>query len=466
MTHVSFRKTLFIFRRDLRLEDNIGLNYALENSKKVIPCFIFNPEQIDHNPYRSDACLQFMIESLEDLENKLREKGGKLYLFYGNPIEVIDTCIKKLDVEAVMVNRDYTPFSKDRDQKIESLCRNHQIPFFTFDDALLHAPEDTLKKDGTPFKIFTPFYRQALKCEVQRPTTSSHNRYFSELVDFSLSPTIYQTILPKRSSKLPVKGGRDAGKLILQSIKNFSKYDFERDFPAFHKTSLLSAYLKFTVFSPREVYTYILGHFSKDHALIRSLYWRDFFTSIAFFFPHVFKGAFHAKYDQLEWNNDHEAFQKWQMGKTGFPVIDAGMRQLNQTGFMHNRVRMIVASFLTKDLHLNWQWGEKYFAQKLIDYDPAVNNGNWQWAASTGCDAQPYFRIFNPWNQQKKFDPECGYIKEWIPELRHLTPPVIHNWHNAETAADYPSPMVDHALEAKKALALYKRILLSKKSSP
>ena len=431
------QKALFIFRRDLRLEDNTGLIYALKNADQVIPCFIFTPEQIDYNPYKGDPALQFMKGALHDLQQTLQ---GKLYFFHGKPEVIVDKCIRELHVDGVVVNRDYTPYSLQRDEKISRLCKKHQIPFFSFDDALLHPPEETLKKNGTPYTIFTPYYRNASQLPVLPPQKNQHAHYFTGSIPFS------------SQEKIRSKGGRTEGLKILKSLKKFSTYRKERDFPYLEATTLLSPHLKFTTLSPREVYAAILKQLGPHSELLRALYWRDFFTTIAFFFPHVFKGAFHQKFNRLQWSTDKTAFRRWCEGKTGFPIIDAGMRQLNATGFMHNRVRMIAATFLVKDLHLNWQWGEKYFAQHLIDYDPAVNNGNWQWVASTGCDAQPYFRIFNPWTQAKKFDPDSTYIKKWIPELAHLSAKEIHNWESAKPHESYPPPMINHSQEAKKAL--------------
>lgn len=451
-----YQRTLFIFRRDLRVEDNTGLNFALEHSKSVIPCFIFTPEQIEHNPYRSDHCLQFMIESLEDLERQLELKKGHLFLFYGKPEDVVKQCIERLGVDAVVVNKDYTPYSLARDQQIASICDSYQTLFHSFDDALLHPPEDTLKSNGKPYAVFTPFFRNALKMEVKQPVTNKKQGFFNEDIAFEKTKNIYDEILPKRSTSQVVTGGRESALKCLSHLSKFSHYAQLRDIPSANGTTHLSPYLKFTVCSPREIYYAICNQLGKDHDLIRQLYWRDFFTSIAYFFPHVFQGAFHSKYDKIAWSYDEERFKLWCEGRTGFPIIDAGMREMNATGFMHNRVRMVVASFLTKDLHIDWRWGEKYFAQKLIDYDPAVNNGNWQWAASTGCDAQPYFRIFNPWNQQKKFDPDCIYIKQWIPELRSFEPKVLHEWFKeAHHCSVYPKPIVDHSIESKATLKMY-----------
>jgi deoxyribodipyrimidine photo-lyase len=407
--------SLFIFRRDLRLEDNTGLIAALQASEKVIPAFIFTPEQIDHNPYKSEHCLNFMLESLADLDQQLKKKGSRLYLFKGEVDEVVHKCITKLEIGAVYVNRDYTPYSIERDRKIERVCKKANIEFHSFEDALLHPPEDTLKKDGKPYTVFTPYFHNASKLEVPPPVPNRRTNYFHGSIPFTVD-------MPKHKTEL--KGGRTEALKLLKNAKS---------------PTHLSPYLKFTVCSPREVYEAV----KRNKELVRALYWRDFFTSIAFFFPHVFKGSFRPKFDQLKWSYDKKAFKRWCEGTTGFPIVDAAMRHMNQTGYMPNRFRMVTASFLVKDLHIDWRWGEKYFAQTLIDYDPAVNNGNWQWVASTGCDAQPYFRVFNPWSQQKKFDPDGTYVKEWIPEIG--TP-------------DYPEPMVDHDVESKKAIAAYREV--------
>lgn len=442
---------LFIFRRDLRLDDNKGLMFALKECDTVIPCFIFTPEQIEHNPYRSDHCLQFMIESLEDLEEQLKDRGGKLHLFHDHPEIVVEKCIQKLKVDHVVVGRDYTPYSQKRDRKIEAMCKKHQVTFTIVDDVLLNPPEETLKSDGKPYSIFTPYFKNASRIDVDEPKKNRAENYYTKTIEFAQNHEIYKKILPKRNSDPLIRGGRTAALKILKGIADFKNYGKERDFPEKNATTHLSAYLKFTDISPREVYYKISESLGKHHELIRALYWRDFFSHIAFFFPHVFEGSFHSKYDKIKWSYDKKDFARWCEGTTGFPIVDAGMRELNETGFMHNRVRMIVASFLTKDLHIDWRLGEKYFAQHLIDYDPAVNNGNWQWSASTGCDAQPYFRIFNPWSQQQKFDPDCVYIKQWVPELKKASIKEIHS-------GEASTPMLDHSKEAKIALKMYKQI--------
>lgn len=396
-----------------------------------------------------------MIESLEDLTEALLKKKAKLFLFQGSPEKIAQECISLLNIDAVVVNKDYTPYSIQRDLKLESLCKKSEVSFLSFEDALLHPPEETVKSDGKPYTIFTPFYRNASKLDIAHPVSNRHDNYFVGSVPFAAKKSIYHEILPKRL--LVPSGGRTQALTILKKIGRLSSYESLRDFPSENATSHLSAHLKFTTCSVREVFWAIFNALGSSSALIRSLYWRDFFTSIAFHFPHVFSGAFHKKFDRLSWENSPAAFKAWCSGKTGFPLVDAGMRELNETGFMHNRVRMLTASFLVKDLHIDWRWGEKYFAKKLVDYDPAVNNGNWQWAASTGCDAQPYFRVFNPWSQSSKFDPDCIYIKRWIPELTATSPNLIHKWYLAEKTSSYPLPIVDHAIQSKKAIAAYKK---------
>lgn len=462
LTSKKYKKSLFIFRRDLRLEDNTGLIYALENSDRVIPCFILNPEQLETNPLRSDKCVQFMFESLEDLEVQLKERKGKLHLLYGIPSAIVEECIENLEIDAVIANYDYTPYSIKRDHSIKAVCDKHKVPFHLHHDLLLNPPEDVLNNQGKPYLVFTPYFKQASSFEVPKPIPNPHENYYQHSIPFEVGSSIYKELLPEINDHNAFKGGRSAALLILKSIGYFSRYASLRDFPALNETTQLSAHLKFTNCSIREVYHAIVTLLGKDQELIRQLYWRDFFTMIAYFYPHVYQGAFNRKFDQVRWLDNHEGFQAWCHGMTGFPIVDAGMRQLNQTGFMHNRVRMIVGSFLTKDLHIYWKRGEEYFARSLIDYDPAVNNGNWQWVASTGVDAQPYFRVFNPWRQQRRFDEECIYIKRWIPELSELPPEIIHQWDDESyhsLCPAYPAPILDHTKESKIAVEMFKETL-------
>lgn len=460
MTKKIYNSSLFIFRRDLRLTDNTGLNQALAQSEHVIPCFIFDPRQVGkNNAYKSDNAIQFMLQSLQELHDSIGKQHGKLYFFYGKAEDIVKKIIKSKKIDALFINRDYTPFSIKRDKGIEKICTDHAIDFHSYGDALLNEPEDIAKKDGKPYFIFTPFYKKAVTLKIDAPSKQMHGSWFTGTIKSSVSTTIFKKILSQQNPNIALSGGRKEGLAILKNIKELKNYAHTHDYPSLD-TSHLSAHLKFGTVSVREVYHAIAQQLGMKHTLIRQLYWRDFFTHVAYHKPSIFGHAYREKYNNLPWNNNKKLFAAWCKGKTGFPLVDAGMRQLNTTGFMHNRVRMIVASFLVKDLHINWLWGEKYFAQQLVDYDPAVNNGNWQWCASTGCDAQPYFRIFNPWLQQKKFDPECIYIKKWIPELSAYDKKVIHNWFkkNSTSIKDYPKPIIDHTKESALAKKMYRSL--------
>lgn len=439
---------IFVFRRDLRLEDNHGLYNASLKGLPIIPCFIFDPRQIEENKYFSLRGLQFLVESLESLSGEIKSEGGILNFFYGKPHEVLRDIIKSHSVKQIHVTEDYTPFSRYRDSEIQTMCNEEGVPFYSHQSILLNPPGKVLKDDGSPYTVYTPFMKKTLKREDPTLLEKVKISYNRKKISLESEEAILNKVLPKRSLSPRIKGGRSYALKILENLKEFSGYDTERNIPSLDKTTKLSAYLKFGSISPREFYIKVRDTFNKDHTLIRELIWRDFFTHIAFFFPHVFKRSFNSKYDQIEWDTDIDKFNKWRDGITGFPIVDAGIRELNETGYMHNRVRMIVGSFLVKDLQISWRWGERYFAQQLVDYDPAVNNGNWQWVASTGCDAQPYFRIFNPWLQQKKFDADAIYIKRWVPELSKFSADEIHN-HSENNILGYPPPMLKHE-EAKK----------------
>lgn len=448
--------SLHIFRRDLRLEDNTALIEALKHSDHVIPCFIFDSRQVGKNTYKSNNALSFMAHSVSELDAALRAKGGQLYCFYGVAETVVASLLKSLPIKAVTLNRDYTPFSKARDQAIEETCKAHQVDYHCYADALLHEPEETLKKDGTPYTVFTPSLRNALTLSVDTPTKNKYTHYYNKIIAAADTNTLNE-LMKISNPSLFVKGGRKEGIALLKNLVTLSDYKTLRDYPEKAMTSKLSAHLKFGTVSVREAYAMIGQCLGKHHPLINQLHWRDFFTHIAHHFPRVFGHAFHEKYDALPWNTNERHFKAWCEGNTGFPIVDAGMRELNETGYMHNRVRMIVASFLTKDLHIDWRRGERYFATQLVDYDPALNNGNWQWSASTGCDAQPYFRIFNPWLQQAKFDPDCVYIKRWVKELASTPSKIIHK-HADYAIPNYPMPIVDHAIESAKAKLAYKHV--------
>jgi deoxyribodipyrimidine photo-lyase len=339
------------------------------------------------------------------------------------------------------------------------------------DDYMLHGAGQIIKDDNTPYTIYTPYSKKAAQILPFHVTSLDKEKFRHKALalqglnsESALSKL--QKIVSNFHFNIKYCGGRELGLKLLNNIIDFSDYSKFRDFPAADKTTKLSPHLKFGTLSPREVYWRVCKIFNKDHLIIRELYWRDFFTQIAFYFPHIFGNSFRRQYDKIAWQNNPEWFELWKAGQTGFPIVDAGMRELKNSGFMHNRVRMISASFLIKDMHINWQEGEKYFAQMLVDYDPSVNNGNWQWVASSGCDAQPFFRIFNPWLQQKKFDPDCSYIKKWVPELTSLSNTEIHNLGEYATfsntnkvthksVAGYAKPILDHFIEKKVTEEMY-----------
>jgi deoxyribodipyrimidine photo-lyase len=448
----TYDTSLFIFRRDLRTVDNTALNLALQRSKNVIACFIFDKRQLDAHAYRSQNALHFMLQSLEDLQTQFKNIGANLSFFNGFPPEVIENLHAKNSIEAVFFNRDYTPFSLQRDSEIAEICKKLNLDLFVCADALLNEPEQAVKTDGTPYKVFTAFYNNARQIGVSPPKILENGQFLA--VD---STTNLNGIAALDSFQTTtIQGGRAAAFLQLENLKRCADYATSRDIPALQSTSHLSAHLKFGTISVREAHAEIAKTLGFEHPLLRQLYWRDFLTHIAFHFPHVFGHAFIKKFDKIPWENDLQKFQAWADGNTGFPIVDAGMCELNETGFMHNRVRMIVASFLTKDLRISWRWGERYFAQHLVDYDPCLNNGNWQWAASTGCDAQPYFRIFNPWLQQQKFDPNCEYIYRHVPELLTVPAKILHQWDKKHYGNFYPKPMVDHSHESTLTKALFK----------
>jgi deoxyribodipyrimidine photo-lyase len=451
----EYTTSLFIFRRDLRIDDNSALNLAITCSNTVLPCFIFDPRQILKHPYQSQPALQFMRQSIANLQQAFKKCGTELALYDAMPVEVIKRVFQHHHIQAVFINRDYTPFSRRRDSELAAICQELNIDFHAVPDCLLVEPEQAVRINGSPYQVFTAFYNNARKFSIPLPRPLEKGSFIKTERESTID---LPDFLQVQTSSATVAGGRDNALAILASLDRQAHYEAQRDYPALDATSRLSAHLKFGTCSVREAYYAIIQHLGPEHPLLRQLYWRDFFTHIAFHYPHVFGKAFHSRYDNLVWDNNQDYFEKWSNGMAGFPIVDAGMRELNATGFMHNRVRMIVASFLTKDLHISWRWGERYFAQHLVDYDPAVNNGNWQWAASTGCDAQPYFRIFNPWLQQQKFDPECHYIHRWIPELKGIPTNIIHNWPIKHTDGLYPKPMVDHARESQIAKDRYKNL--------
>lgn len=452
--------SIFIFRRSLRLSDNTGLIQALKESKKVIPIFIFTPEQLVKNRFKSNNCVQFMMESLEELDGKLRDKGSRLFYFFGKQDEIIGKLIKKYNIDAVYTNRDYTRYSVKRDNKIEKVCENNDTKFYSIEDLLLQPFGSILTGGNTIYTKFTPFHKKAKKVPVKKPVTNKYKNYYpkkNKLIN-EYKKNIHKFY--KKNDNLHVNGGRKNALKILNKISQFKGYNKNRD-ELTYNTTHLSAYIKFGCVSIREVYHTFKKKLQSTNKLLTQLYWRDFYYNISQEYPNIYSGAMKEKYNKIKWTNNSTWFRKWKEGKTGFPIVDAGMRQMNTTGFMHNRARLIVSNFLIKVLLTNWQKGEWYFATQLVDYDPAVNNGNWQWSSSSGADSQPYFRVFNPWLQGKKFDKDAEYIKKWVPELEDVPNRDIHKWnevYDKYVGTGYPKPIVDYKKQKEKGVKMYARI--------
>jgi len=457
-----YENGLFIFRRDLRIVDNNALNMIQTQCKNIFTIFIFTPEQVtSSNSFKSDNAVQFMIESLEDLSKEIQQKGGHLYTFYGENTKIVRQCIKTLDIQYVAFNLDYTPYSLKRDKDIIDLCDREKVAVETNEDYYLHPPGTILNGSAETYKKFTPYYQAAMKKAIQPPSSykkihfSKTTKQLTNLISLSSAMTKFTKINPA----ILVHGGRkDAVQCLKTAVKTQSHYskthnDLEKP------TTQLSAYIKFGCVSIREVW----HSFHSNRDLVRQLIWRDFYANILFSFPYVLGHPMKQSYNHLHWHKNTKWLNAWKTGNTGFPVVDAGMRQLNATGYMHNRARLITSSFLIKVLLIDWQDGEKYFAQHLTDYDPASNNGNWQWGASTGADSQPYFRIFNPWLQSKEYDPNAEYIKKWIPELQEVPPKIIHNWYKFYNDPQYKNikysdPIVDYNKQKEMALKMYSSV--------
>ena len=451
---------IFIFRRDLRIYDNIGLNYAMTNLENIIPIFIFTPEQItEKNKFKSDNAIQFMIESLKDLDQDLKKYNSKLHIFQGENIKVLNKIIKEKDIENIIFNMDYTPYAVKRDKQIKTLCKKKKINCLIYEDYLLAKNGMFLKKNLEPYTVFTPFKNNVLKHNVEKPNRNRPKNLVKVNIDTDkyIDYCINEDIL--------VKGGRDNGLKQLNKVKNFKKYDKIRNMVG-QETTQLSAYIKFGCISIREVYWKIRDELGKNSVLLSQLIWREFYFYIAFYYPFVLKGKnFIEKYNKIKWVQAKTNFNKWKEGKTGYPIVDAGMIELNTTGYMHNRSRLITSNFLNRMLGYHWKVGEKYFASQLTDYDPSVNNGNWQWIASTGVDPTPYFqRLFNPILQSKKYDPDAEYIKKWLPQLKNIPAKQLHNWeenylfYNLKDL-NYVKPIVEYKKAREKSIKMYRSVI-------
>ncbi len=451
----KYENGLFIFRRDLRVIDNKGLYLANDICKHIYPIFIFTPEQVTgQNHYKSDNCVQFMIESLEDLKS---ECGNKLLTFYGNNETIIRNLISVLNINVVCFNADYSPYAIERELSIIKMCDKLCVDVHYAHDYYLHEPGSIMNGTGKPYQKFTPYYNAASKKHVDSPLgkRAIHLATTTKHLANSISLTDAMQRFTKENPNILVHGGRtNALKQMRTGLKNVSHYTTTHD-DLSKETSQLSAYIKFGCISIREVYKV----YRSKTAFIRQLYWRDFYAQILFHFPHVLGHSLKPQYDKIHWHHNANWFKAWCTGSTGFPIVDACMRQMNETGYMHNRGRLIVASFLVKTMLIDWRKGEEYFASKLTDYDVANNNGNWQWVTGNGADAQPYFRIFNPWTQGEEHDSDCEYIKKWIPELTEVPNKDIHKWFseyiNYKTIK-YPKPILDYTEQRDKALKMYK----------
>lgn len=458
-----FENGLFIFRRDLRIQDNIGLNLATEQCKNIYPIFVFTPEQVtDKNKFKSDNAIQFMIESLDDLQSNIHKQGGVLNTFYGENETIVKRLISKWKIDAVYFNTDITPYAKKRDESIAKLCEKMNIKCITGQDYYLYEPNAVVTGAGEYYTKFTPYYNKVIRMKVESPKYMRRFN-FTKTKTYDGNITIIEAYLKftEPNSDILVNGGRDNGVKILNDIGNFKAYGKTRN-DLDKETTHLSAYMKFGNVSVREIYEKMKSRLGVNSDLLRQIIWREFYAQLLYHNPQVLGNPLKEKYGKIHWDKNVKNLNAWKMGMTGFPIVDAGMRELNATGYMHNRARLITASFLIKTLLISWEDGEKYFSQHLTDYDPASNNGNWQWVASTGADSQPYFRIFNPWSQSDKYDPDANYIKKWIPELTDVPAKAIHNWDTeCEKYAEikYPKPIVNYEEQRKKALAMYKQVV-------
>ena len=459
-----YNHSIFIFRRDLRLYDNTGLIKALTSSRTVILIFILTPEQLLDNPYKSDNCVQFMMESLDDLDSQLCEHKSRLYLFFGKPSQVIEDLITNMPIDAVFVNMDYTPYSTKRDNEIEKKCLDKNIKFHSYEDITLNPIGSIKTTNDKAYTKFTPFFNKASETKIPLPAKNDHTNYIKHNIKIKNEFKKDKHNLYVYNENIAQNGGRTFGLEILKNIGDFKNYNKDRNILNIN-TTRLSAYNKFGCVSIREVYHSVKKNIGLKSEIIRQLYWRDFYYNLLFFYPKTLSKhePINLKYNNIQWN-DNKLLKKWQLGQTGFPVVDACMRELNTTGYMHNRGRLIVSSFLIKTLHINWTHGEAYFSKNLIDYDPAQNVGNWQWVFYT-IDGSGYTRIFNPWRQSIKFDKDCQYIKKWVPELKDVNNSDIHKWNEkyVNYKINYPKPIVDYEKEKNKTLKIYGKIRKSKK---
>ncbi|XLS30504.1 cryptochrome/photolyase family protein [Flavobacteriaceae bacterium M23B6Z8] len=425
--------SVFWFRRDLRLDDNVGFLEALKGEHRVLPIFIFDKEILDKLE-EDDARVTFIFETLQKMRSELQEEhNSSLAMYYGKPEAIFKDILDEYSVAAVYTNHDYEPYAKERDEKISKLLKEKEIPFHTFKDQVFFEKSEVVKDDGDPYVVYTP-YMKKWKENFKENDLKIHytSQYLSNLIEHSRLPNLSLSDMGFKKSSITIPE-YDVTPTLIQ------EYEKTRNYPAKDGTSHLGPHLRFGTVSVRKMLKKAISE--KNETFWNELIWREFFMQILWHFPHTTDKSFREKYDRIEWRNNEDEFDKWCKGETGYPLVDAGMRQLNETGYMHNRVRMLVASFLCKHLLIDWRWGEAYFAGKLLDYEMSSNVGNWQWAAGSGVDAAPYFRIFNPTTQIDKFDKNHEYIKTWVKDWKE---------------SSYPEKMVDHKEARERCLEVYK----------
>ncbi|HNP48571.1 MAG TPA: deoxyribodipyrimidine photo-lyase [Bacteroidia bacterium] len=428
---------VFWFRRDLRLHDNAGLYHALQSGLPVMPVFIFDTDILEQLDDKHDRRMVFIHQQLVKLNNELQKFGSRLHVYHGKPIEVWRKICAEIPVAEVFTNHDYEPYARKRDTEIEAYLKGLSIGFHTYKDQVIFEKNEVAKEDGTAYAVFTPYMKRwrAIVTDQDLQSFATEN-YFGNFMQTDSHPVLSLEQIGFDNFPVEFPSPQLREEVIRQYAEN-------RDFPGIDGTSRLSVHMRFGTVSMRELFRFAWNISEK---WTNELIWREFYMQILWHFPHVVKGAFKPQYDFLKWKNDEKEFDKWCKGETGYPIVDAGMRELNETGYMHNRVRMITAMFLTKYLLIDWRWGEAYFAQKLLDFELSSNNGGWQWSAGTGVDAAPYFRVFSMDEQTRRFDPDFKYIKKWVPEFQEF---------------NYPRPVVDYAFARKRCLDFYQSVLKS-----
>ena len=423
--------SVFWFRRDLRLDDNLGLNAALSSGLKVIPIFIFDTEIINKLE-KNDLRIKMIHAALVKLNDAMLGNRCNVGMYLGNPKAVFESLLKKYKIKSVYTNRDYEPYALERDKSIKSFLEKKNVTYKSFKDQVIFEKDEVVKDDGNPYKVYTPYSRKWIETLNARGfETCKSETKLNSLASLELPYlTLKEIGFDEKKFDIP---------LFNIDFKTIEKYEETRNFPYLNSTSRIGAHLRFGFVSIRKLVE--KAHKNSNKTYLKELIWREFFMQILWHFPYTQEKSFKPKYDRIKWLNNYEDFKKWCEGNTGYPLVDAGMRELNQTGFMHNRVRMLVGSFLCKHLLIDWRWGEKYFAKKLLDYEMSSNVGNWQWVAGCGVDASPYFRIFNPKEQIKKFDKDFKYIKKWVPEFQ---------------SSLYPKEIIDHKFARNRCLETFK----------